>query len=96
MVTLVAEAVRWNVDELTAPAGETWSLVLENRDKESHPHNFTIIDGPDFADRIYQTPNSVGPIVETYELPGLPAGTYEYICTVASHRAVMHGTLTVE
>lgn len=96
VVTLVADGVRWDADELTVPAGETWTLIMDSQDPQFHPHNFTITDGPEFADRIYQTPQLVGPAVGRYEIPGLPAGTYEYICTVLDHQAVMRGTLTVE
>ena len=90
---LVAEAGRWDLESLTVPAEQTWTLVLDNRD-DVHAHNFTIVDGPGVAGRIYQSPNSTGPVTETYEIPGLPAGTYEYVCTLPE--APMTGTLTVE
>jgi len=96
VVNLVADNVRWTVEDITVPADETWTLVMESRDPEFHPHNFTISAGPEFADRVYQTPQLVGPATETYEIPGLPPGTYEFFCTVFDHRANMHGTLTVE
>ena len=96
VVNLVADNVRWTETEITVPAGETWTLVLESRDPEFHPHNFTIITGPDFADRVYQTPQVVGPDSATFEMPGLPAGSYDFVCTILNHRATMQGTLTVE
>ena len=94
VVNLVADAARWDVDTMTAPAEMTWTLVLDNRDRPNHPHNFTIRDGPGVAGRIYQSPQSVGPATERWEIPGLPAGTYEFVCTL--HDATMVGTLVVE
>jgi len=94
LVHIVAENVRWEVDTLVAPAGMTWTLELENRDEE-HLHNFTIADGPAFSDRIFQTaPNLPGLATETYQVPGIPPGTYEFVCTL--HGVTMTGTLVVE
>ena len=91
---LIAEHVRWDVDELDAPAGMTWRLELENRDGPPEIHNFAIVNGATVADRIFMTsPNLQGPATETYEIPGLPAGTYEFVCTL--HPDGMRGVLIV-
>lgn len=94
VLQLAAERVRWDVDTLTVPAGMTWTLELDNRDGPPEIHNFGIVDGPSVADRIFVSPNTQGPIMATYEIPGLPAGTYEFVCTV--HPEVMRGTLIVQ
>lgn len=94
VLQLVAEHRRWDVDTLTVPAGMTWTLELDNRDGPPKIHNFGIVDGPSFADRIFLSPHTEGPIMVTYEIPGLPAGTYEFVCTV--HLETMRGTLIVQ
>lgn len=96
VVVLSALGGRWDVDSLTAPAGMTWTLEFHNLEEgdEHEEHNFTIADGPEFADRIFQTPNLVGPATESYEIPALPAGTYDFVCT--RHPDTMTGTLVIE
>ncbi|MCA1650159.1 MAG: cupredoxin domain-containing protein [Acidobacteria bacterium] len=94
VIHLAADHVRWDVDTLTAPAEMTWTLEFENRDAPPEIHNFAIVSGRTVADRIFMTPNLQGPATEIYEIPGLPAGTYEFVCTV--HPDGMRGTLIVE
>jgi plastocyanin len=94
VIHLVAEHVRWDTDTITAPAGATWTLEFENRDGQPEHHNFTIVNGPAVTDRIFMTPNLQGPATERYVIPGLPSGTYEFVCTV--HPDGMRGTLVVE
>lgn len=93
VLQLVAERVRWDVTALDAPAGMTFKLELDNRDGPPEFHNFVVADGPAVEDRIYTSPKRQGPIIETYEIPGLPAGTYTFVCTI--HADVMRGVLTV-
>lgn len=100
VVPLVAEGGRWDVTVLTAPAGETWTLDFDNRDDTDgadggrRRHNFMIASGPAFEDRIYQTEVLVGPARQSYEIPGLPAGTYDFVCTI--HPGTMTGELIIE
>lgn len=93
VLRLVAERVRWDVTELHAPAAMTFKLELDNRDGPPEFHNFVIADGRAVEDRIYTSPKRQGPISETYEIPGLPAGSYAFVCTI--HPDVMRGTLIV-
>jgi plastocyanin len=91
---LIAQANRWNVSTLEAPAGKTFQLELDNRDQSPQEfHNFAVLDGPNVENRIYQSPKSNGPIVSVFDVPGLPAGTYTFSCTV--HPLFMEGVLTV-
>lgn len=94
MLHLIAEENRWNTDKLEAPAAKTFELELDNRDQSPQEfHNFAVLVGPNVEDRIYQSPKSNGPIISTFVIPGLPAGTYIFSCTV--HPLLMDGVLTV-
>ncbi len=93
VIRIIAARVRWNVRTIHAPPRMSWRLEMENRDGRPEIHNFAIVDGPAVADRIYVSPNTVGPVTETYEIPGLPAGSYEFVCTL--HPVVMRGTLVL-
>lgn len=91
---LIAEGNRWNTSTLEAPAAKTFEVELDNRDPSPQEfHNFAVLDGPSVEDRIYQSPKSNGPIISTFVIPGLPAGTYTFSCTV--HPLIMDGVLTV-
>jgi len=91
---LIAENNRWNTSRLDAPAARTFTVELDNRDQSPQEfHNFGILDGPNVEDRIYVSPKSNGPITSMFEIPGLPAGTYAFICTV--HPVTMVGVLAV-
>jgi plastocyanin len=39
-------------------------------------------------------PTLVGPATESYEIPAMPAGTYDFVCTL--HPGTMTGTLVIE
>ncbi len=93
MIHLVAARVRWNLRTIQARAAMRWRLEMENRDGRPEIHNFAIVDGPTVADRIYVSPNTVGPVTERYEIPGLPPGTYDFVCTL--HPVVMRGSLVL-
>lgn len=96
VVPLAADGARWDVQELTAPAAATWTLDFDNQDDSDglRHHNFTIASGPAFEDRIYQTEELIGPARQSYEIPGLPAGTYDFVCTL--HPGTMTGELIIE
>lgn len=94
LVHLVAENVRWDRTSLEAPAGKTFTLELDNRDRYPPEfHNFGIATGPAVEDRVYVSPKSNGPTVSVFEIPGLPAGTYTFFCSPHAER--MTGVLTV-
>lgn len=96
VIPLAADGARWDAEELTAPAAATWTLDLDNRDDSEglRRHNFTIANGPAFEDRIHQTEELVGPARKSYEIPGLPPGTYDFVCTL--HPGTMTGKLIIE
>jgi plastocyanin len=74
-------------DSVTAPADTPFVIRFEN--KEAVPHNVEIKQN---GQSIFMGEVFNGPETRDYEVPALPAGTYEFICTVHPN---MVGTLTV-
>ncbi|HEX5822914.1 MAG TPA: cupredoxin domain-containing protein [Candidatus Limnocylindrales bacterium] len=79
---------------LEAPANTAFTLKFENEDNQAQ-HNLVLqnADGSNVAvtgdTSIFQ-----GPGDREYQVPGLAAGTYGYICQV--HPSTMKGSLTVK
>ena len=92
VVQLVAVKTKWDPTTLTAPAGEVWHVKIDDKDALPTKHNFTVASGPTFSERIFQVPNIAG--LNTFDVPGLPAGSYLFICTI--HPESMTGTLTLK
>jgi plastocyanin len=90
-VHLVAKSGTWSAAAITAPAGTTWHVEIDDRDA-GEAHNFTIEVGPELSDRIFHTAN-FNKGVSTFEIAAFPAGTYTFICTL--HPTTMVGTLTL-
>ena len=79
-------------DSLTAPVDRRWHLTLDLQDRLG-THNFTLSSGPSVAERVFHTPN-VGPGTHDFVVPGLPAATYAFVCTL--HPETMKGTLEIK
>jgi len=96
VVHLVAKTVGWDVTTISAPAGKVWHVEIENRDATGSgvPHNFVVETGPDVALRIFNSPRVQGGQTQTFEVPGIPAGTYTFVCTL--HRNTMTGQLILK
>ena len=78
--------LRWNVEELTAPAGTIeFELVCE----DAANHNL-VIDEVDVEVAACAPGEAVRGTIE------LEPGTYTYLCTVPGHERTMRGELTVE
>jgi len=75
---------------LTAPAGRTWQLEIDDEGTEPVSHNFTVMSG---NVRVYQTP-FWGHGLSHFVVGGLLAGTYLFICTV--HPGPMRGALEIK
>jgi plastocyanin len=78
--------------QLDIAANTPTKVILKNAD--SAPHNFDIISGPP----PYAKPADQPPLAQpggsvTYDIPGLPAGQYQFQCDI--HPGNMKGTLTV-
>lgn len=91
-VTLVASHSSWSVSALTVPAGQVWHLILDNED-HNVPHNFVVAHRPELQSTIFG-PAFNGIATMTFDIPGLPAGTYQFICSL--HPETMTGVLTIK
>ncbi len=86
---VTADHISYDVHELTAAAGQPFSIEFTN--KEAVSHNVAIYQGekPFFNGSFITGPGTV-----SYVVPALPAGTYTFICDV--HPVPdMTGTLTI-
>ncbi len=86
---LTARGVVYLESSLSAPADRPFTVAFDNRD--SVPHNLEIRDASGAT--VFRGDLVTGPTVRMYDVPTLPAGAYQFICTV--HPA-MTGTLTVK
>lgn len=87
-VEIVANNTQFNTDAFEVPADTPFCIAFENQ--EPVPHNVSIYDGGEalFEGGIL---NEAAAIV--YEVPGLPAGEYRFVCDV--HPQAMVGDVTV-
>ncbi len=90
-LSVVAEGIRWNTDCLAVPAGQAFSIVMDNKD--TVPHNVAILKSHSATDVEFRGELLQGPKQTTYEIPALPAGTYVFHCEV--HPTEMRGTFVV-
>lgn len=86
-----AVSVGFNVQTLTGPADEAFTVELRNDDVA--PHNFTVFD-VEGGTELAAGPNIGGPgLTANTEVPALPAGEYFFVCTL--HPTTMTGTLSL-
>ena len=88
---------------LSAPAGQVWHIKFDQQDHKAGElikHNFTIASivttrasELTLEQRIFQS-DSYTPGTYTIDVPGIPAGTYTFFCTI--HPGAMTGTLTIK
>lgn len=89
-ITLKALNIAFDPTELTAPAGQPFTLDFDNQDA-GIPHNVQIFDpsgGSAFKGDIFN-----GVATKAYNVPALQPGSYKFICDVHPN---MTGTLTVK
>jgi plastocyanin len=90
-VTSISTADGFEPNELSVAADTPWAVNLTNADP-AIPHNFSIYGAnPDGSDWIGQ-PNADGGGSAVYQPPPLPAGDYEFYCSLHTN---MVGTLRV-
>ena len=73
---------------MTAPAGKAFTIAFSN-DDDGQPHNVAIHDSS--GTKMFEGDIVTGPKVVVYNVPALPAGTYQFSCSV---HPSMTGTLT--
>lgn len=76
--TIAARDLAFDRSELVVPAGQAFSLTLDNRD--SAPHNVSIAVAKGsvvFAGQIFS-----GPAIRHYQVPAIEAGRYAFRCDV--------------
>ncbi len=91
-VTIVAQNIQYTTTTAQAPAGKPFTIAFDNRDSGT-PHNISIHTGGAGGPQVFLGKIVTGPVIEVYDVPALPAGTYTYVCSV---HANMTGTLTVK
>ena len=91
LLDIVAEGLAWDPTCLVAPAGEPFTISMDNQDADT-PHNVAIASESDFADFLFTGDLETGPGVFEYEVDPLDAGSYPFRCDV---HPTMLGTLAV-
>jgi plastocyanin/mono/diheme cytochrome c family protein len=79
---------------LEAKADTAFTLVFENDDTTSGPHNVVISDSANAVVPIGDTAFFTGPSTKSYAVPALKAGSYGFVCQV--HPTTMTGKLEVK
>jgi plastocyanin len=88
VLEISAQNIAFDTDTLAAPADTPFQIVFANNDA-GIPHNVEIKQN---GQSVWLGEIFNGVETRTYDVPALPAGTYEFICTVHPNMA---GTLTV-
>ncbi len=91
-VTIGAKNIAYTPNKADAPAGRAFTIAFDNQDA-GIPHNISIQTGGAGSQQVFLGKIVTGPVVEIYNVPALPAGTYTYVCSV---HATMTGVLTVK
>jgi plastocyanin len=89
VVQVSAQNIAFDPTELSVPADQAFQIEFANND--TLPHNVEIKDAAGTS--IFQGEVFTGVATQTYDVPPLPAGSYQFICTVHPN---MVGTLTAE
>ena len=79
---------------LEGPANTAFSVVFDNQDTSTGPHNWVLKDPSGASVDIGDNAFFQGPLQKTYQIPALAPGDYPYLCEV--HPSVMKGTLTIK
>jgi plastocyanin len=78
-VTVTAANIAFDPTELQVPADTPFTLELVNNDA-SVPHDVAIRDQG--GTQLFKTDTFPGVETRSFDAPGLPAGSYQWVCTV--------------
>lgn len=81
-------------NKLEGPANTPFTVVFDNQDTTTSPHNWVLKDSTGAKVDIGDTAFFSGPAKKEYQVPALAPGDYPFVCEV--HPAAMTGTLTVK
>jgi plastocyanin len=90
-VSVTAKGTAFDTDCLAVPAGQSFQVVFDNRDRL--PHNVAIYRDSSATDALFQGAIFSGPKTQTYQVPALPPGRYFFRCDV--HPQQMTGVFIV-
>ena len=91
VINLVAKNVKFDLEDISAPADEPFVINLDNQDAGT-PHDVDILD--EGGAKVADNKEFNGVAVQDYPIQPLPAGTYKFECSI--HASLMFGTLTVQ
>jgi cytochrome c oxidase subunit 2 len=89
-IDLVAQNVKFDKADLSAPANTPFTIHFDNRDAGTN-HDVDILDTS--GAKVFDGRDFPGPAAQDYGVGQLAAGTYKFECSI--HPALMFGTLTV-
>lgn len=92
-LSITAKAIAFSTSCLAAPADAPFTITFDNQDA-SVPHNVAIYPDAAGSKAVFAGDLVTGPKMMTYEVTGLPAGTYRFQCDV--HPTTMSGTFIVK
>jgi plastocyanin len=81
-------------NKLEGPANAPFTVVFDNQDATTGPHNWVLKDATGAKIDIGDTSFFTGPAKKEYQIPALDPGDYPFLCEV--HAASMTGTLTIK
>jgi hypothetical protein len=90
LLDIVAIGIAWDPTCLVAPAGEAFTVNVDNQDAGTQ-HNFNLLTEQG-GDSIGATEVEAGPVQQTLDVEPLDAGDYFFLCDV---HPTMEGTLAV-
>ena len=91
-LSVTASQVQFDTHCLAAPAGEAFTIALDNQDPGT-AHNVAISSAKEGSDPLFSGEIVTGPSTTTYDVGALEAGTYRFECQV--HPTTMNGTFIV-
>ena len=92
---LIAKNIAFDQRELQVPADAPFAITLKNEDPATVTHDIDIRQGPG-APVLQDEPAVPGGQSTQYSYDPLPAGTYQFFCSLHPGVPAMEGTLTVQ